>query len=156
MLLSLNWGGKQIVVVNAVLILMNNSVEIVLGLSERKQQLLYLRPTVLTIVRIAQIQENPEVYTVVLNAVLVPQCYQIFSANSVAALQTLHPMLTSLLVKILTIVLINPVTENANLVTEKAIVVPRKVKNIEGKKKRKNGKKLLMRERKNKKTEKKN
>ena len=59
-------------------------------------------------------------------AVLVPQFHQVFAAKSVAALQTLYPLLTSVLVKISTIVVITPVAENANLVAAKARVGPKK------------------------------
>ena len=111
---------------NAVLILLKNLVKMGLGVSERQKQLAYLRPTVLPRVRIAQLQANPEVYAVVSKAVLVPQFHQVFAAKSVAALQTLYPLLTSVLVKISTIVVITPVAENANLVAAKARVGPKK------------------------------
>ena len=111
---------------NAVLILLKNLVKMGLGVSERQKQLAYLRPTVLPRVRIAQLQANPEVYAVVSKAVLVPQFHQVFAAKSVAALQTLYPLLTSMLVKISTIVVITPVAENANLVAAKARVGPKK------------------------------
>ena len=118
---------RRCAVVNAVLILLKNLVKMGLGVSERQKQLAYLRPTVLPRVRIAQLQANPGVYAVVSNAVLVPQCHQVFAVKSVAALQTLYPMLTSVLVKILTIVEITPVTENANIVPAKAVQKPREM-----------------------------
>ena len=55
-------------------------------------------------------------------AVLFPRCHHVFAAKRVAALQTLYPLLTSVIVKILTIVVITLVAENANLVAAKVIV----------------------------------
>ena len=127
MLLAVNWGKKiRQKSVNAVLKFLKNLVKMGLEVSERQKQLVYLRPTVITGVSIEQLHENPDVYAVVLKAMPVPHCHQVFSAKRVAALQTLYPLLMSVLAKILTIVVITPVKENANLVIAKARVSPKK------------------------------